>query len=410
MNDFEKVCSEVDLVDVIQAKYSVHKFKARGSQYSGCCPFHEEKKPSFSVKLSTNRFKCFGCGEGGSVIDFVSKMDGISLRESMYKIAGWYGVEVTKIKEVSQEDKRRTAIYAYAKMYFQDSLFNAIRKDMPIKYYLKQRGIKDKDFLYFAVRKFGIGYAPLKYVDPDSPSSPSILEQSYSKEYLIDAGLHRDAGPFFRERLMFPICDRFGKVIAFTGRIIDDKSKYPKYLNSAEYSQFKKSKVWYAFHHAFEAIRKEQEVTIVEGQMDVLFMHYKGFKNTVGMSSSAISEYQAKMLSRYAQKAILIPDGDSPAKKIKAQIEQLISVGLEVEILELADAGDPAQHLQSFGELQGELKDIPTWIVENIKDKNEAIELASKQANLLRRYEYYKNLAVGMEIPVQLIENIYKKA
>jgi DNA primase len=408
MNDFEKVCSEVDLVDVIQSKYSVDKFKARGSRYSGCCPLHKEKTPSFSVQLSTNRFKCFGCGEGGSVIDFVSKMDGISLREAMYKIAGWYGVEVSKVKEVPEEDKRRTAIYAYAKAYFQDSLFNAIRKDMPIKHYLKHRGIKDKDFLYFAVRKFGLGYAPLTYMDPDSPSNPSILEQSFTKEYLMDAGLYREKGPFFRERMMFPICDRFGKVIAFTGRIIDDNSKYPKYLNSAEYSQFQKSKVWYAFHHAFETIRKDQEVIIVEGQMDVLFMHYKGFSNTIGMSSSSISEYQAKMLSRYAQKAILIPDGDAKAPKVKAQILALISAGLEVEVMELVDDGDPAQHLQNFGELQGEMKDIPTWIVENITDKNEAIELASKQADSLKRYEYYKNLAVGMQLPMKIIENIYK--
>lgn len=314
------------------------ELKKSGSGHAGLCPFHNEKTPSFHVSQARGRFKCFGCGASGDAIDFIMKHEGVEFPEAL-KI----GAEKLKIefslkedKDFDQEkykhDESLRIVCLYAQEFFQDQL----QKSPLAISYLKARNIPVEN-------DFDLGYAP--------PGNKFLLyarEKGLKTELLVESGLvkENERGElydyFWDGRIMFPICSPTGKVIAFTGRVIEKKKDSPKYLNSPDTPIFTKGDNLFALNMARARIRNENRVYVVEGNVDVIRLHALGITNVVAPLGTAFTGEQIDLLAKYTHNVTLIYDGDGAGKKATDKNAQaLIQKKFNVSVIVLPDGEDP---------------------------------------------------------------------
>jgi DNA primase len=285
------------------------RLEKKGGRWWGLCPFHPDKTPSFTVDPDRKMYHCFGCGQGGGIINFVMEMDKLSFPEAVEALARRSGVEIIREngdfeqkdpgesgrKEELAELFRRVSVTFHYFLMKNDEGSQA-------KQYIISRGINQD-----MVERFRLGYAP---ADRNWLFN-FLLKKGYSPQFLAGTGLFSERYPqssFFSRRLMFPIADRQGKTVAFGGRILEGEG--PKYLNSRESELYKKGQTLFAIDLALPEIRKSREVYLAEGYMDVIALHQAGISNAVAPLGTAFTDDQAKLLRRWAEKACLVFDSD----------------------------------------------------------------------------------------------------
>ncbi len=337
----EQLRAQCDIVEVV-GSYLTHNQKS--GRYWACCPFHGEKTPSFSVDPQRQMFYCFGCHEGGNVITFVMKQEHVPFQEAVHILADRVGLTVPEAQFGSEESAKLRArameAATCAARFFRQNLMSDAGK--AAQAYLTKRQISPQ-----AVRKFGLGYA--------LPGWDSLYQhlksEGYSVEEMRAAGLvtGRDGKNYdmFRERLMFPIFDTRGRVIAFGGRVLGQGE--PKYLNSAETYIFNKRRNLYGLH-LLRGAHKIPYLILVEGYIDVVSLVSHGVTGAVATLGTALTEEQARLMKRYCQKIVICYDGDSAGINAATRaITILKQAGLEVSILSIPDGQDPDDYVKAHG-------------------------------------------------------------
>ncbi len=305
----DEVKQRVDVVELI-SRYT--PLKRAGSVYKGLCPFHNERTPSFVVFPHTGTWHCFGaCGTGGDVFAFVMRKENLTFREALEMLAQQVGVDLAAAEGNTQSDQRDRlyAANAAAAAFYRHTLLHHPGAETA-RAYLRQRGIDEA-----TAEAFQLGYAPALW----SALRDHLLGRDFSLDLLLEAGLikrseeRQSTYDAFRHRVIFPICDRQGRVIGFGGRVLDDGT--PKYLNTAETPLFHKSHVVYGLERAHRAIRERDQVVIVEGYMDVIAAHQFGYTNVVACMGTALTTEQLQQLQRFTNNFVLALDADAAGQQ-----------------------------------------------------------------------------------------------
>lgn len=332
--------NRVDIVDIINRRVPLKK---AGKDYKACCPFHHEKTPSFSVSVEKQMYKCFGCGEGGGVINFVMKFDNLGLVEAIETIAGESGISVVYDKNAKPVDSRlaryRDLMQRVGQFYIQQ-LKQSPAKNKAVNY-AKNRGISGE-----IAKCFELGFAPpssnlLSEFEQDDQNIADLKAMGLIADDQYRSGQYYD---FFKDRLMFPIHNAKGNIIAFGGRAFDNNAK-AKYLNSPETPIFSKSKELYGLYHARKYSRSIDYILVVEGYMDVVALHQAGISQVVAALGTATTIEHLNILSRTTSVIIFCFDGDEAGKKAAWRALNItlpvIKAGMIVKFLFLPDGEDP---------------------------------------------------------------------
>ena len=329
-----------DITDVVE---SYVQLRRRGRTHTGLCPFHNEKTPSFVVYPETQSFYCFGCGAGGDVINFIKRINNVDYLEAVKFLAGRAGMPLPE--EDDQTGRMRMRILAANKdaaRFFFSSLNSDAGRNA--RAYWRGRGLSDD-----TIRRFGLGYAP----DSFQATRDHLKHLGYTEEELLAAGLIKRSEKgstfdFFRGRVMIPIFDLRGNVIAFSGRKLDPEQPGGKYVNSPETMAYKKSRTLFALNFAKKSA--ERRYLLCEGNLDAISMHQAGFPTAVAGCGTALTAEQVKLLSEYADEVVLCYDSDEAGQKAtKRAIELLSASPLKVSVLKLPDAKDPDEFIKKFG-------------------------------------------------------------
>jgi len=320
--------------------------KRSGSNLFGLCPFHGEKTASFSVAPDKGIYYCFGCHKGGSVINFQMEIEGLSYPDAVRALAKRAGLEVPEDEQYQsryRQQERLWALHKEAARFFHSQLYAPVGREA-LNYALG-RGMNK-----FALTAFGVGYAP----DSWDSLVNALRKKGYTEQELRDSGLvtisRKNGNLFdrFRDRLMFPIIDVRGNVIAFGGRVIRKDSEAAKYLNSPETLIFNKRKNLFGLNLAKKS--KQPYFILVEGNIDVVTLHQYGFDSAVASLGTSLTDEQATLLSKYTDQVVLIYDGDNAGQNAtRRAIPILEKAGIQVKILQLRDAKDPDEFLKKFG-------------------------------------------------------------
>ncbi|MFN3330671.1 MAG: DNA primase, partial [Pyrinomonadaceae bacterium] len=318
------------------------------------CPFHQEKTPSFAVNPNKG-YKCFGCGEGGDVFSFVMKIEGVSFSEALKRVAESCGFvlpeiqkKTSKAKEGDLALKKEVIKLNWLALEFWENFLLSEAEAKPAREYLLKRGISEETW-----RKFRIGYAPnrwdalLSYVKRKKISD-KLIERSGLFSVGESSSLGKKIYDKFRGRIIFPIFDIEGQVVAFGGRTIENVE--PKYLNSPETPAYVKGNHLYGLFQNKDEIRRQKTAILVEGYLDLISLYQAGEKIAVASLGTSLTEEQSKLLVKFARKVIVNYDGDSAGiKAAKRAIQVLLSRGLEVKILTLPDGLDPDDFIRNYG-------------------------------------------------------------
>lgn len=338
----EKIKSQNDIVDVISERV---KLKKSGRNFTGLCPFHNEKTPSFSVSQEKQIYKCFGCGEAGNVISFVMKEKNLPFIEAVKYLANRANIPLeSNSGEKSKTAKKKDLLYRVnveAAKFFFSNLIN----DQNAKEYFLNRGIKEQ-----TIKKFGLGFAndswnSLMFYLRKKGVNDILLEEAGLISVNKEKGRKYDR---FRNRVMFPVFDYQGRVIGFGGRVLDDSK--PKYLNSPETLVFQKGTNLYGLNFALKHNLNERYFIIVEGYMDLISLHQYGITNVVASLGTALTINQARLLKRYADKVIISYDADMAGQMATLRgLEILRTAGFDVRVLNIPQGKDPDEYVRSNG-------------------------------------------------------------
>ncbi len=402
----EEVIKVANVYDVISEYITLEK---TGSNYRALCPFHSEKTPSFMVSPTKNIFKCFGCGKSGNAIKFVMEYEGLSFSEAVIKIANKYNIPV-KYTKLDEDFSHLNSLFEVAKKitsFYKEQL----KKSNKAKDYLKRR-----DILFSTADFFDLGYSP--------EDSKELLEfckkENISIEDLKEIGLvtvlENKILDKFRGRIIFPIKDHRGRIVAFGGRSLGDKQ--PKYLNSPETKIYSKSKVLYGFYEARDILREKKEVIVVEGYFDLISLYQIGIKNVVATLGTALTEEHGKLLKKFVNKAVLMFDSDKAGKQAAVRgAKVLLSQGIDVYYTPLKEK-DPdmlaKSGRKSVEEVLDKSKDFLKFLLDRVKEEKEL----KKRKNLIDLYLdivsyvpdkhtqglYIKELSEETGIPINLLE------
>lgn len=329
-----------DIVDVVQ---SYVQLRHRGRTHTGLCPFHNEKTPSFVVYPETQSFYCFGCGAGGDVITFIKKINNVDYIEAVKFLAGRAGMALPE--EDDQTGRLRSRIISInkdaARFYFSRLNSDAGRVG---RAYWRGRGLSDA-----TIKRFGLGYAP----DSFRETRDHLKSLGYTEDELLAAGLIKRSEKggtfdFFRHRVMIPIFDLRGNVIAFSGRKLDPEQPGGKYVNSPETLVYKKSRTLFALNFAKKS--QTRRYILCEGNLDAISMHQAGFTTAVAGCGTALTAEQVKILSEYADEVVLCYDSDEAGQKATRRAISLLSASpLKISVLNIPDAKDPDEFIKKFG-------------------------------------------------------------
>lgn len=342
----EEILMRTDIQTLIGGYVSL---KRAGSNLKGLCPFHSEKTPSFTVYPQDNSFYCFGCGAGGDQISFVMKMEHMDYPDAVQFLAKRAGITVVDTNDGRYTNRpkiEKSRIYSLNKdaaRFFNRCLFaDSPESKIGLSYFTEKRKLS-----LSTVKHFGLGYAPNSF----DAFSKYMLKLGYTYDELLAADLvgKSERGNYydvFRNKVMFPIIDVSGNVIAFGGRVLDNTK--PKYRNSSDTPVFKKLRNLFALNFARQSC--EEVLILCEGYMDVIALHASGITNAVATLGTAITSEQARVMSRYTKKVLISYDADEAGKRATARaMKMLEEVGLEVGILSIPDAKDPDEYIHTFG-------------------------------------------------------------
>lgn len=344
----EEVRQAADILEVVGAHV---KLKRSGSSYTGLCPFHNEKSPSFHVTPRLGIYKCFGCGAGGDVFQFVMQMDGVGFNEAIRTLAERYRIDLPDQEEAQASDpvyQRKEGIYhalQFAGLHFHQALLESAEAEHA-RNYLDKRG-----FTRETIEQASLGFASARGDALLKAASKAGIQGSY----LEDAGLVRvdpeqdRTYDYFRGRLMFPIFNPSGKLIAFAGRVLGEE-KTAKYINSPQTLVYNKSEVLYGIHRARNEIRKQAQAILVEGYTDVLSLQQAGVTHVVASSGTALTPDQVRLIHRYGDGLLMIYDADAAGQSAMIRgMDIAIAEGLEVRMVQLPEGEDPDSFVRQFG-------------------------------------------------------------
>lgn len=354
---------QVAIIEEVVGEF-VH-LKRSGSAYKGLSPFANEKTPSFFVVPAKGIYKDFSSGKGGNVIDFLMQHEKLSYPEALRWLAAKYQIDIEEdqqSEEQLQEKSEReqlSVVTEFAARYFQQQLIEGEEGRAIGLSYFHERGFRDD-----IIQKFQLGYCPDKW----DAMTQAALEQQYQLSYLVKAGLTRERDgkvyDFFRGRVMFPIHNISGKVIAFGGRTLKAEKDIAKYFNSPESELYLKSNVLYGLHLAKNAIVKHDMCYLVEGYTDVVSMHQAGVENVVSSSGTSLTEGQIRLIRRYTPNITILYDGDSAGIKASFRgIDMILKEGMNVRVLLFPDGDDP----DSFSRKHSS-EEIQAFITSNARD------------------------------------------
>ena len=344
----EDIKSRIDLAELISS-YGI-QVKHAGGSAKACCPFHHEKTPSFNINSSKGFYHCFGCGESGDAIKFVQKQEGLTFVEAVKKLAEQCGVKIEETEDPNAGQRKRLyALMAELAAFYRRCLLQAKEGELA-RNYLKDRALDGA-----VAEDWGIGYAPngvsniLRWAEkykytPEELEAAGVIKAPSRPG---DNGYHRFAG-----RLMFPVRDKQGRVVAFSGRQLVAQKNSGKYVNSPETLIFKKSNVLFGFDRASRAIGKDShcEVIVCEGQIDCIRLHSSGFANAVAGQGTAFTDEHVRMLKRVANQAVLVYDDDAAGHKATIRSAgMLLAAEIPVRVVSLPDGDDPDSFLRTKG-------------------------------------------------------------
>ena len=339
----DELRQRLSLVDVISRRVPLVK---KGQNYWGCCPFHNEKTPSFSVNEEKGFYHCFGCGEHGDIISFTMKSQNVDFKEAIKELADMAGIKMPEIKQKSQAqieaEENYIKITDDAAKIYQDLLYQDSGK-IALEY-IKKRGFTDE-----MIKKYRIGYAPKNNII-------SARFNNIKPDKLVATGLVRigNYGPydFFRDKLMFPICNAHNQIVAFSGRSLDGSE--PKYINTTDTELFHKKQTIFGFNFARDAIHKNNRSIVVEGQIDAIQMQTHGFPETVAPLGTALTEDHIAILCKSNRNIIFCFDGDNAGQKAAIRACTLVLPFLrensDVKFAFVTGGKDPDEILKNQGE------------------------------------------------------------
>ena len=415
-----KILDTAQIVDVVGDFVTLKK---RGSNYQACCPFHNEKTPSFSVSPSKGIYKCFGCGKSGTAVGFVMEHENMTYVEALKYLAKKYNIEVIEKEETAEEIASRQRheslllVSEYAGKFFQDSLQTPEGQAIAYQYF-RSRGLEDE-----TIRKYGLGWAPVSR----RALSEAARGAGYKEEFLVETGLsikcdNGDLIDRFYDRVMFPIHSHTGRVIAFGGRTLRTDKEIAKYKNSPETEIYVKSKSLYGIYFAKSEISKKDRCILVEGYLDVLSMHQLGVLNVVASSGTSLTVDQIRLIRRFTDNITIIYDGDGAGIKAALRgIGLVLKEGMNVKVVLLPDGQDPDDFAKKHT-----LDQVQDYIAQNEQDfigfkadllLDEAGNDPLKRANLINdiadtialipdaviRAMYVRTTAAKFEIDEQLL-------
>lgn len=342
MIDKATVAKILDTADIVEVVSDFVSLRRRGVNYVGLCPFHNEKTPSFSVSKAKGICHCFSCGKGGSPVSFIMEHEQLSYSEALKYLAKKYHIEVVE-KELTDEERAAQTeregmliVNDFACQHFENNLYNTTDgKEIGLSYFY-ERGFSDN-----IIKKFHLGYS----VDNNNLLYKEATAKGYNRKYLFDTGLCIDdkrGGGYdrFKGRVMFPVLNVAGKIIAFSGRTL--KNDQAKYVNSPESEIYKKSNELYGLYQAKQAIVRKDKCFLVEGNADVVSMHQAGFDNTIASLGTALTTNQVRLIHRFTENVTVLYDGDAAGIKAALRaINLLLPEGLNIRILLLPDGDDP---------------------------------------------------------------------
>ncbi len=318
-----------------------------GSNLKGLCPFHSERTPSFTVFPNDGHYYCFGCGEGGDVITFTMKLENLDYRGALDFLAKRSGITLPEDDRFTPKGVSRQRVLEMNKCaarFFRDMLFDEEIGRAGREYLLGKRGLSSA-----VVKRFGLGYAPNSF----NALRDHLRKNGFTREEMVEGYLcqvskknENNIYDCFRNRVMFPIIDVTGNVIAFGGRVLDDSK--PKYLNSADTPAFRKSRNLFALNYARNFC--SENLILCEGYMDVIALHSAGFQNAVATLGTAITPDQARLMKRYSDKVVISYDSDEAGKKAASKALKLLSeAGVDSTVLKMQGAKDPDEYISKFG-------------------------------------------------------------
>lgn len=345
----DRIYAAANIVDIIGDYVTL---KRKGVNYQACCPFHNEKTPSFVVSPSKGVYKCFGCGKGGNAVTFLMEHENITYPEALKMVAKRYGIEV-KEKEMTEEEVRRNddresmfALNGWAAEYFANYLQREIEgQSVGLAYFRQKRGMTDA-----TIKKFGLGFCPAK----GDRMSKDALAAGYKQEFLVSTGLslqrESDGSLYdrFRDRVIFPVHNISGRIVAFGGRTLRTDKQVAKYQNSPESEIYSKKRELYGLYFAKKAIQQQDFAIMVEGYTDVISMHQAGVENVVSSSGTSLTTEQIRLLNRFTKNITVIYDGDSAGIHASLRgIDMILKEGMNVRVVLLPEPEDPDSFARS---------------------------------------------------------------
>jgi len=410
----DRVREAADIVDVISDYVT---FKRKGQNMMACCPFHNEKTPSFSVSPTKGIYKCFGCGKAGDNIQFIMDIEGLGYLEAIAHLGKKYGIEIEleeSSNEVDQAQNERESLYIvlnFAKNYFKEALKSSEGNAIGLSYF-KERGFSPE-----IIEKFELGYS----MDIWDGLLKSAKENNYNEDLLEKAGLiirnENKTYDRFRARVIFPIHNISGRVIAFGARILKTDKNQPKYLNSPETGVYHKSDILYGLHQAKQSIRQEQNCFLVEGYTDVVSLQQAGIENVVASSGTSLTSGQIKLIGRYSKDITVLYDGDNAGIKASLRgIDMILEEDLNVKAVVFPEGEDPDSYVKKIGGtefkkyIKANQKDFITFKTELYLSDigndplkkaeliKEIVESISKIPDAIKRSVFFKQCATLLDI------------
>lgn len=413
----EDIKARNDIENVISSYITL---KRAGSNYNGLCPFHSEKTPSFTVFPSTQSFYCFGCGAGGDAITFVMRMEnldyisavrtlaersGITIPENATNVSGKREVTRSRVLEMNKE----------AAKYFRNALFDSKYGAEAMDYLVNKRKLSTT-----VIKHFGLGFAPNSFgALHDHLKKLGYTDDEMVAGFLCGKGKNNSTYDYFRNRIMFPIIDVSGNIVAFGGRVMDNSE--PKYLNTSDTPAFKKSKNLFALNYAKNHC--ESTMILCEGYMDVIALHAAGFENAVATLGTAITSEQARIFSRYTKKVVISYDSDQAGQRAADKAFKLLQeVGVDVKILKMEGAKDPDEFIKKFGatkftallddsksRFEFELdKVLAKYDIRNVDEKikasHELCKIITTFSSEIERELYARKMASVFDVPLSSVQ------
>lgn len=406
----QKIIDEARVEEVVGEFVALKK---RGSNLQGLCPFHNEKTPSFNVSPAKNIYKCFGCGKAGDPVRFLMDYQQLSYPDALRYLAKKYNIEIEETYQTDQQKQEEQEKFnltesihianTFAQKFFSDYMVNNEAGRIGWAYF------KERGFTQSTIDKFQLGFAP----DGGDVLTKHAMQNGFQLDVLKKAGLtspkENSTYDFFRNRVMFPIHNMTGKVVAFGGRIMVKDEKVPKYVNTGESEVYQKSKILYGAYFAKNEIRKKDECLLVEGYTDVISLHQAGIENVVASSGTALTQDQIRLIKRITPNITMLYDGD--AAGIKAALrgtDLILEEGMNVRIVVLPQSDDPDSFVKRDGS-----EALLNYIQQNKKDlvSFKSLLLADEAKNdPIRKAQLIRDILESIaKIPDQIQRSVYIK-